>query len=431
LPETPVKNEDGSKPTYHWKRWVEPWYLAYAFLGATIGGLAPILLPLAVSQTGSATHIGLVMAAFNLGGLTAPLWGILADRYRLHRWLLSGGLIVTASGLGIFPFTRTQGAWLGFALLQGIGATSAATVANLFVVEVHSRSEWDKRIGWLQTFYGGGQVSGLLLAGFLSQTNLKVALLIASGVTLLAAFLGWSTTRTPATPQVVRPVLPRLSPHSESVVGSPQHLYHHLHLDALGRLIQESPSPFGLFLSLWLISFMGSAAFFSLYPVLMKHVYGVGPGLSSVGYAIAAGIGLAFYSSAGGWSDRFGAKPVIKSGLGIRLLAFLGLFVLGATHSGQGWLALLGFLFIVLSWSLLSVSGTALTAQLSRSNEGEGMGVFNAVTATAGVIGAALGGWVAGRWGYNAATVVAIGGVATGLLLSVTRLKLVKSQSSQ
>jgi predicted MFS family arabinose efflux permease len=204
-----------------------------------------------------------------------------------------------------------------------------------------------------------------------------------------------------------------------------------LRLDALGRLIQESRSPFGLFLSLWLISFMGSAAFFSLYPVLMKQVYGVGPGLSSVGYAIAAGIGLAFYSPAGGLSDRFGAEWVIKNGLGIRLLAFLGLFALGATHSRQGWLALLGFLFIVLSWSLLSVSGTALTAQLSRSNEGEGMGVFNAVTALAGVIGAALGGWVAGRWGYNGATVVAIGGVATGLLLSITRLKLVKPQSSQ
>jgi hypothetical protein len=25
----------------------------------------------------------------SLGGLTAPLWGTLADRYRLHRWLLA------------------------------------------------------------------------------------------------------------------------------------------------------------------------------------------------------------------------------------------------------------------------------------------------------------------------------------------------------
>jgi len=47
---------------------------------------------------------------------------------------------------------------------------------------------------------------------------------------------------------------------------------------------------------------------------------------------------------------------------------------------------------VILSWSLLSVSGTALTARLSQGEEGEGMGLFNATTALAGVTGAALGG---------------------------------------
>jgi uncharacterized membrane protein YeaQ/YmgE (transglycosylase-associated protein family) len=32
------------------------------------------------------------------------------------------------------------------------------------------------------------------------------------------------------------------------------------------------------------------------------------------------------------------------------------------------------------------------------------MGLFNAVTSLAGVLGAALGGWLAGQWGYNAAS---------------------------
>ncbi|HSB80927.1 MAG TPA: hypothetical protein VLM91_19260 [Candidatus Methylomirabilis sp.] len=86
--------------------------------------------------------------------------------------------------------------------------------------------------------------------------------------------------------------------------------------------------------------------------------------------------------------------------LGVRLLAFLNLLALGFTHPGGGrWLALLAFLFVVLAWSLLSVSGTALTAELSPGGEGQAMGLFNATTAVAGVIGAALGGWVAGRGG--------------------------------
>ena len=75
------------------------------------------------------------------------------------------------------------------------------------------------------------------------------------------------------------------------------------------------------------------------------------------------------------------------------------------------------FLFIVLAWSLLSVSSTALVAALSTRSEGEAMGVFNAVTALSGVIGAALGGWLAEAWGYGAVPVMGIAGTASGLLL--------------
>ena len=44
-----------------------------------MSGAAPLLLPLAVSRVGNAAYIGLVMAAMSFGGLTAPLWGRLAD----------------------------------------------------------------------------------------------------------------------------------------------------------------------------------------------------------------------------------------------------------------------------------------------------------------------------------------------------------------
>ncbi len=44
------------------------------------------------------------------------------------------------------------------------------------------------------------------------------------------------------------------------------------------------------------------------------------------------------------------------------------------------------------------------------------MGVFNAVTAVAGVIGSLAGGWAASRWGYAAVPVAALCGVAAGLI---------------
>jgi MFS family permease len=400
---------------------VEPWYLAYALLGATAAGLTSILLPLAVSHTGSATHIGLVMAAVSLGGLTAPLWGGLADRYRLHRWLLAGGLLVTAGGLAVFPFTTQPAVWFALALLQGIGAAAAATVANLFVVETHPKREWDERIGWLQTFYGGGQVAGLLLAGAFSTAHLRIGLLVAAGLAALGALLGLATARTPPKPKgEPRPVLLYPARHGEWSLSSPQRLFHYLTARTLKVLSVAMRSPFGLFLLAWLLAFAGSAAVFSLYPVLMQQLFAMAPGVSSSVFALAAGLGLLLYSPAGIWADRWGPGWVLRAGFSLRLLALAGLLGLSLVQfGGASWLALGAFVLVVLSWSLLTVSGTALTARLSPIGEGEGMGIYNAVTAASGVLGSALGGWAAGLWGYNAAVVMALAGVVLGLLLAI------------
>ena len=56
---------------------------------------------------------------YQSGWADRALWGGLADRYRLHRWLLAGGCIVTALGMALLPFTTTRAAWLGLALLPG------------------------------------------------------------------------------------------------------------------------------------------------------------------------------------------------------------------------------------------------------------------------------------------------------------------------
>lgn len=404
-----------------WRRWVEPWYLAYGLLGATAAGLVPILLPLAVSRVHGATQVGLVMAAVSLGGLTAPLWGRLADRHRLHRWLLGGGLCLTAAGLAAFGFTTAPAAWIGLALLQGIGAAAAATVANLFVVEAHPQAEWDARIGWLQTFYGGGQVGGLILAGGLGQAHLGLGLLVAAVLPALAVLPGWLCTRTPPPLPTPRPVLLHPARPGEWAVSAPQRLFHHLGWRTVRRFWSSARSRFDLFLLAWLASFGGAAAVFALYPVLMEQAFGVQPGLSSWAFGAAAGVGLALYSPAGRWSERVGPTRVLRIALGVRLLALLGLLVLEVTPGGGGGrsrLALLAFLFVVLAWSLLSVSGTALTVELSPVGEGEGLGLFNAATAAAGVLGAAAGGWIAGRWGYGPALGLAVLGVGCGLILA-------------
>ena len=369
-----------------WLTWVEPWYLAYALLGAAVAGLIPILLPLAASRAGNAAFLGLVMAAFNLGGLSAPLWGELADRFRLHRWLLVGGLAATALGLAAFPAVASQSVWVGLALLQGVGAAAAGTVANLFVVEAHPRAEWDSRIAWLQTFYGGGQVAGLLVAGVLGQTEPALGLWIAAGLVALALLPAWLKTRALPLAPTPRPAVLQPARHAGWPPGSPQNLYHNLNFRTANQLGHAVKSPFGLFLMAWLLSFGGAAAVFSLYPVLMQQLYGINSGISAAGFGVAAGLGLALYAPAGRWSDRWGPVRVLQTALMVRFLAFVGLLALGLVQiEHRGWLALSAFVLVVLAWSLLSVSSTALVARLSPLGEGEAMGIFNSTTALAGV----------------------------------------------
>ena len=403
-------------------KWIESWYISYALLGLSAAGLIPILLPLLVGRTSGAADIGFVMAAFSLGGLLAPLWGWLADRYRLHQGLLVGGLLGTAIGAIVFPLTLSLSYRIGLAFLSGIGLAAASTVANLFIVEVHPEPEWDSRIGWLQTFYGGGQVMGLVLAGMIGQTRPEKGLWLAGGITFAAVLPALLATGKQAEAVLVspRPVLAHPAHHTEWPVGSPQHLYHRPSMQGLRTFFASFRKSFGLFLIAWLLSFSGGAAFFSFYPVLMQKVYGVLPGLSSTGYALAAGLGLILYSPAGIWSLRRGPLPILRDALVLRIVAFIWLTILAVvSFPGRGWLAMLSFLFVVLAWSLLSVSSTALVASLSPENEGEGMGIFNAVTALSGVIGAVLGGWAAHLWGYIAIPIMGIIGTGTGLVVLI------------
>ncbi|HUI70620.1 MAG TPA: MFS transporter [Spirochaetia bacterium] len=399
--------------------WIEGWYVSYALLGASAAGILPILLPIIVSGSSTASQVGLVMAAFSFGGLTAPLWGKLADARRLHTALLSGGLAFTAFACAAFMFFSAPFARIVLALFQGIGIAAASTTANLFIVEAHPRSEWDARIGWLQTFYGGGQVAGLLLAGILAQADSLIGLMVAAGLVAVAVFPALlATPRLPEHTGQQRPALTHPARHAEWPATSPQRMYHHLTGRANFRLLSLSgDASFPLFLLGWFLSFAGSAAFFSLFPIVMQHAYGVGPALSSAGFAVSAGLGLLLYAPAGRWSQ---GKPlrVLRWGLGARLAAYSAIALLFfVERSLSGFLALGLFLVVVLAWSALSVAGTAVVAEMfsSRASEGEGLGLFNAVTAFAGVAGSVAGGWTAAAWSYGSVPIVALVGTAAGL----------------
>ena len=93
-------------PSQNLGRWIEPWYVAYAILGALASGSAVILIPLAViGRGGSATQVGAAIAALNVGALFAPFWGWLSDRFKDYRPIFFGGFLLIGAGFLSFALT--------------------------------------------------------------------------------------------------------------------------------------------------------------------------------------------------------------------------------------------------------------------------------------------------------------------------------------
>jgi len=397
---------------------MEPWYLSYAILGCTMGGMIPILIPLlAFKRFSSACHVGLVMAAFNLGGLLTPIFGSVADRFGIHRELLSGALIVTAIALGALSFTNIFSLWLALAMIQGIGMFVAMTVGNLFIVEIHPKTEWNERISRLQSFNSGGQVSGMLLAAALSQLDLRSSLLIAASLVALAVLPSCLTPK--VSPQRAGNRSARLcDSHQRDWTQESSHLqFIHGKLNFLRHLNSVRNTPFEQFMVIWFFCVAGATAVFTLYPVMMQEEYGVGQELLSLNLAIAMGISVFLYGWAGRLSHRFGPMRILQSFLGVRLIAFFVFFLPGVFHfEGSLKLILLSFSIVVLCWPFLIVSGTALAALLFPIGEGKGMGIFYAVLALACIIGSTIGGWLAAQWGFTATAGMAVITESLGLL---------------
>src|SRR5262249_17225705 len=112
--------------------WIEPWFLAYACLGVVQGGILPVLLPLSAETP---IEAGTVVGVMTLAGLTAPLWGHLADRRRRHHRVCLSGMIVVLGALVLMPMQLGLPFRIALAAVLGVGFAAANTVANMFIVE--------------------------------------------------------------------------------------------------------------------------------------------------------------------------------------------------------------------------------------------------------------------------------------------------------
>jgi len=409
-PQTPAREVIA---TDNIKRWIEPWYGAYAILGALASGLAVIAIPLVVTDGGGgATEIGTAIAAQNIGALFAPVWGTMADRTKAYRAIFFLGFILI--GLGFLALSAFGGlaAWAGGAFLIGFGTGASNTVASLFVVEFTPPAEWGPRISWMQTFNAAGSVLGMALAGLLAP---RLDTLLAALLVIPAIVMGGRGLPVPGGRlHIPRPrlhaaqfvhLLHRSGPNAASVVAA-------VHRPRMGELLNTLRTAmrtgFGLFLAAWFLFSLAVSSFASLYPVLMAKSYGIEVAQSALLMSIATALSIPLYNYAGRLVTRRGPAFTLGIGIGGRMLGLAGLGAVAFMHVGWAMLPVI-LLFGLYQgiWPLLSVAANDLAAGLAPFGEGAAMGLFNAAAAIASAAGAIAGGAVADRFGYGAVSLFA------------------------
>ena len=283
--------------------WIEPWFLAYACLGVVQGGMLPLLLPL---SAGGSTHAGTIVGVMNLAGLTAPFWGHLADRRRLHRQVLLAGMLVLAPLL-LMPAVLGLPLKAALAGVLGLGFAAANTVSNMFIVEVRPKEEWDARIGALQALGGLGQVSGLLLAGFIGG-RYALAFGVAAGLVAAAVPIAWMTLRGIQVPVARTTATAHPALGGESWASAPQRLFHVLSWRGLVTLLHEMEMPFARLLGVWFLAFVAISAVLTMFPLSLIQVFGVSVRLPATTYAFAPAVSLLLYPLAASAAKKHGAR---------------------------------------------------------------------------------------------------------------------------
>lgn len=413
------------------RRYVRPWYLAYLLLGMVTAGLLPVLLPLIVqARSHELATVAYVLGSYNFGLLTSPLWGMLAERFEAYRKVFLDSFLLTAAGtLGMLALNDLP-AWLVAAFALGAGSGGAATLATLFVIDFAPRSEWEPRIGWLQSFNATGQVAGLMMAAAFTGGDFKAALWVCVAFLLLAMALGGIGLPVSESPGAAATcdqhphnhlniralaIFPKLNLPS----GVDLHFYQ-LNLHGLRKLPQTLGTPFGRFLLSWFALAFAVAAFFSFFPLMLAESYDIAASTSAMIYAAVAALWIVLYIVSSHLTARYGAGRVYRAALVLRIVGFGLLLARFVMPMGELWLCgVLGF-SLVLAWPLLSVSGTDLGASLTPFSEGAAVGLLNAALALATAVGIVVSGPLVARWGYGTIPATALAGLVVSFWLGLS-----------
>jgi predicted MFS family arabinose efflux permease len=395
------------------------WAAPSAQVNGVAAGITPLLFSLATAPAG-AGRVGLVLGAYNVGAVAAPLAGASADRWRLHRPMTVVCALTLALALWGFPLAIGM-AQVGLAALAGASLAGMLTLADLLIVERAPAGEWSQRLSALDSVLSIAQAGALLLAGALTTLDVRSGLWIDALFPAAAAPMAALFFRAPARRERgaahVRPTSIMLCGACGPAGAIRGH--HRPVVRGLRNGLRIVGSAFGWLMLAWIPAYAAGVVVYAFYPVLFKQSFHVPPAISAPAYALILIAGLPMYAAAGRWAQRLGPHLVLLGGFILQLAALADLAVLTLYPPAPAGAALAAFGALAWSWPFLIVAAPGLSGLVVPQAEGAAQGLLNASSGVAGLIGAAGGGTLAARWGYGVALGSATGATLLGVLVLI------------
>ena len=420
IPSIPARPDD---------RWLYPWGLAYAAVGA-----ASLLVPLyGMALGGDALLVGLLAATGAVAGVPG---GIAAGRVATepsNRWpALASSLAAILLSLAALPLLVDPWLLVVPNAVIWLAVAVATPVLNLTVVENRPEPQWTERISRLNAAQGYGWVGGLLAgAGWTNALGgdpvfvQRTFFALSAATVLVAAGLVWAWYPCREGPFLSLRALREAATNPDGVVqyhtaNSPygiQRAYWRLSA-RLRRTMRPRNHALGIYLAAVFCFFAGFAVVFGPLPAYLVHI-----GLTSdevfLLFVAASGSTAVFYAWTGSLIRRGSTSRAHASALVVRGVA-LPAVPLAVTLTDSLAALLVVFAVIGAAWSVIVVTATELVGRLSAvDRRGQAFGAFTALSGLGTAIGSAVGGTLAVRVGYGAMFLLAVAVVVLGAGLSL------------
>ncbi|AAL81474.1 MFS transporter [Pyrococcus furiosus DSM 3638] len=372
------------------------WFYSFIPFKIATGGITPLIPTLALEVNATPLDLSYLSGTGSLSSMIGGLlWGALSDRFKRRKVFLILGLIGASLFILALGLSSSIKELIVVNALYTFFLAATIPLPAALIAREFRKSEIGKATGRFNEIGGWAWVAGLILGLLLlTLTPLKFIPIILGLIGAISVVSAMKRIR-----EV--PVYINGRPQLSLFMFSPRRISIPRIEDEVIKALSAST----------LIMWIGSMLILTQYPMVVREKGFDGEVLYGLSIASST-ISALTYKKVG---ELFKGITTYLLGLEVRIVGML-LLLISTMLSGYSFIALaiLGYLTLGYSWSMISVSSSAIiTERAPEKKKGAVMGSYNFISSTGAIVGSFTSGYIVNS--FSATTDFVLGLTLTGL----------------